>query len=115
MIFQYKTKTKENVIVFKLIGELIEREQPKVMLEDIVETLESGHKNILLDLQDLKYINSSGFTILINIITKVNAAGGKLSVCHANERITELFHITKLSRKFNEYKTEEESIAFLNK
>ena len=115
MIFQYKTKTEGSLIIFKLIGELIDRDQPKVMMEDIAETLENGTVNILLDLKELRYINSSGLTILINVLTKVNQIGGKLAICNANKKIKELLHITKLLKKFNVCATAEEAITLLNK
>jgi anti-sigma B factor antagonist len=115
MIFQYKTKTQDSLIIFKLIGELIDKDQPKVMVEDIAETLEKGTLNILLNLKEVRYINSSGLTVLINILTKVNAAGGKLAICNVNDRIKELLRITKLVKKFNVCGTEEEGITLLNK
>ncbi len=115
MLFQYKTKTLGAVTKFILIGELIEKEQPKTMLEDIAEHLHAGNLKVLLDLKDLKYINSSGLTVLIQVLTKVTVAHGKLAVCNVNERNKELLHITKLSKKFHVCANELEALTFLNK
>ncbi|MEI6488706.1 MAG: STAS domain-containing protein [Bacteroidota bacterium] len=115
MLFQYKTKTLGAVTKFILIGELIEKEQPRVMLEDIDETLHAGHVKILIDLKDLKYINSSGLTVLLQMLTKVTVAHGKLAICNVNERNKELLQMTKLSKKFHVCGNELEALAFLNK
>ena len=115
MLFQYKTETQGTTRIFNLYGELIDREQPKLMVEDVVETLEKGTINILLNLKELKYINSSGLNVLINILTKARKAGGDVAICFVNDKNKELLHITKLDTVFNVCNTVEEAVALLNK
>ena len=115
MKFQYKTKEQGSVQVFHLIGELIDREQPKTMLEEIENVISNGKILILLDMKDLKYINSSGLNVLINVLTKSRKAGGDVAICNVNEKNRELLLITKLDSIFNVCKSEEEGVAKLNK
>ncbi len=115
MIFQYKTNTDGNIKIFQLFGELIDREQPKTMVDDVAENIEKGKIKILLNLQELKYINSSGLNVLINILTKARKAGGDVAICNINDKNRELLIITKLDSIFNVCDTMEQAIALLNK
>ena len=115
MIFQYKSKEQGSVQVFHLYGELIDREQPKSMIDEIVKIISEGKILILLDLEELKYINSSGLNILINILTKSRKAGGDVAICNVNEKNKELLLITKLDSIFNVCKNVKEGIALLTK
>ncbi len=115
MIFQYKTKESGDIKVFHLFGELIDREQPKIMVDDVIETIEKGTVNILLNLKELRYINSSGLSVLINILTKSRKAGGDVAICCVNDKNQELLHITKLDSIFNVCASEEDAVALLNK
>ena len=105
MIFQYKSNTQDNVYVFHLFGELIDREQPKPMLEEIERVIAGGNNLILLDMKSLKYINSSGLNVLIHVLTKSRKAGGDVAISNVNDKNKELLVITKLDSIFNVCKT----------
>ena len=113
MIFQYKSNEKGNVKVLHLLGELIDREQPKPMLLDVENTIAEGNNKFLLDMAELKYINSSGLNVLINILTKARKAGGVVAICKVNEKNKELLVITRLDSIFNVCDTEDEALKLL--
>ena len=115
MIFQYKQIEEGNINIFHLYGELIDKEQPKPMMEEVVKTIFDGKNKILLNLKDLRYINSSGLNVLINILTKARKSGGDVAICYVNEKNKELLIITKLDSIFNVCNTIEEAITLLNK
>jgi len=66
----------------------------------IEEELNSGVKFIALDLIDLNSINSAGLGILIGILNKVKVKSGSLKMLNINERIINIFKITKLDLVF---------------
>ncbi len=101
MIFDYQTITKENIKVIQLSGELIDRNQADKLLSEIDGNIAGGEIKFLLNLQDLKYVNSSGLNVLINILTKARKAGGDLAICNVNSKISQLMKITKLDTIFN--------------
>jgi anti-sigma B factor antagonist len=70
-------------------------------IKKIIETeLNSGEKFIALDLIDLNSINSAGLGILIGILNKVKVQHGSLKMLNINERIINIFKITKLDLVF---------------
>lgn len=115
MIFDYKLTTKNGTQSYILYGELIDRNQAAQMLADIDSGVEKGATKILLNLVDLKYINSSGLNILINILTKARKAGGDVAICNVNKKINELLVITKLNSVFNVADSVEKATEILNK
>ena len=111
MLLHYTKDTEGTVKILNLSGELIDREQPKTMLKEIEKDLSEGTTNLLLNLDNLRYINSSGLTVLINVLAQVNNAGGKLALCNVNEKINNLLFITKLLDKFQVFENREAAIA----
>ena len=115
MVFEYKLNKQKNINLFHLSGELIDRNQASALLAEIDESISKGESKILLNLQELKYINSSGLNVLINILTKARKVGGEVAICCVNKKITELLVITKLDSIFNVKENEEKAIEILNK
>jgi anti-sigma B factor antagonist len=70
-------------------------------IKKIIETeLTNGIKFIALDLIGLNSINSAGLGILIGILNKVKVQHGTLKMLNINERIINIFKITKLDLVF---------------
>jgi anti-sigma B factor antagonist len=115
MIFSYNLQKKQGVSIYSLQGELIDRSQASGMMDEVEEAITRAENKILLDLEQLRYINSSGLNILINILTKSRKSGGDVAICCVNKKIAELLLITKLNSVFNVCGSTKEAIAVLNK
>jgi len=115
MIFDYKSNKNGDISIYHLYGELIDRGQATSLLDEIEIGITKNENKILLNLVDLKYLNSSGLNVIINILTKARKAGGDVAICNVNKKITELLIITKLNSVFNVCNTVEEALEILNK
>jgi len=115
MVFYYTSTKKENVNIYTLKGQLIDREQPTALLAEIDSEISNNSTNVLLNLAELKYINSSGLNVIINILTKARKAGGDVAICCVNSKVNELLVITKLNSVFNICESEEAAFELLNK
>lgn len=115
MTFEYTSKKQNNISIFKLQGELIDRNQAILLLEEINECIAKNEINILLDLAELKYLNSTGLNVIINILTKARKAGGDVAICNVTKKVNELLVITKLNQVFNVCSNEDAAIEVLNK
>jgi anti-sigma B factor antagonist len=115
MVFDFKSSVNNGINMYQLSGELIDRNQALQMLAEIDNVIAKGENKILLDLANLKYINSSGLNIFINILTKTRKSGGDVAICCVNKKITELLVITKLNSVFNVCESPAEAVAILNK
>lgn len=115
MTFEYTKKQQNNISIFKLQGELIDKNQAFSLLEEINECIAKNEFNILLDLEGLKYLNSTGLNVIITILTKARKGGGDVAVCNVSKKVNELLIITKLNQVFNVCKDEDAAIEVLNK
>lgn len=115
MFFTYSSEKQGNIHIFILKGDLIDKNQADKLIEEVNEIILNNHIRFVVDLGNLKYLNSSGLTILIQILTKARKAGGEAVIANVGKRIKELLVITKLNTVFTVADTVEQGIAKLNK
>jgi len=101
MAVTYNVRQARGVTVVDLSGRITtlkDREAPgSVSLHDLVRDLAAqGAKNILLNLRDIDYIDSSGIGELFACFTTVRSHGGTLKLSHPTERVRNLFRLTML-------------------
>ena len=73
----------------------------------------ANKKKLIIDLQHVEWMNSSGLGILIGAITTLKNNGGKLALAHVSERIQNLLRITKLTDVFPHYPDTESALSAL--
>jgi anti-sigma B factor antagonist len=88
-----------------------------VQLRDAVrDLLGKGRKQILLNLGDVNYIDSSGIGELVSAFTATRNQGGELKLLNLTKKVHDLLQITKLYTVFDVFYVETQAIAsFQNK
>lgn len=76
--------------------------------EEISDLVKSNVDIVLIDFQDVTFMDSSGLGALVLALKTVRAAGGKLFVCSVNEQIKMLFELTSMDRVFDIFPSREE-------
>ena len=100
MIFEYTIETVKKLKVISLKGDLMEKSQALDLLNEVEDSLASGFCNFILNLEDLKYLSSSGLGALISILTRCRKEDGEVVVTNLSKKVKELFLITKLNSVF---------------
>src|SRR5262249_11144663 len=59
---------------------------------------ELSRKKILLNLGNVEYLSSAVFGLFITLNEKVNAGGGRLTLCNLDPHLYEVFQIAKLDK-----------------
>lgn len=75
----------------------------------------AGSPDLILDIMDVDYIDSTGLGILIGIKRRTTENNGKLVLVLRSERINKLFAITGLSNIFAIAKSPDEAVETLKK
>lgn len=101
MEFNYQIEEKKDYNLISISGNLIEKNQASTLLEEVNELVEKDSNRFILNMQDFKYMNSTGLTILLNILTKARKSGGEAVICNVPDRIKTLLVITKLNNVFS--------------
>lgn len=114
MNFEYSSDKVNDINLFTLKGDLIDKGLAMQFLYEVDKCIEKKDNKFILNLTDLKYVNSSGLSVLINILTKSRKAGGDIAIAGLSKKIHELLTITKLNSIFNITDTVEEAEKKLN-
>lgn len=80
----------------------------KKLRNDINELVSSGANIVLIDLQDVNFIDSSGIGALVAAMKMVQNAGGKLFVCSINDQVKMVFALTKMDAVFKHFADRDE-------
>ena len=78
--------------------------------DSIREALAGNQKNILLNLAEVSYIDSSGLGQLIGSYATVTNRGGQMKLLNLQKRVHDLMQITKLVTVFETYTNEEAAL-----
>jgi len=113
MNFEYELVDEDGVITIIPSGNLIERYQAKDLLEEVDELILEDKNFFLLNLSQLEYLNSSGLSVLLSLLTRSRKAGGELAICCISERLRKLFLITRLDNVFQVFESPEEAFKKL--
>lgn len=77
-------------VVYSLRGKLIGSTECYAFLDDVREKIQDGFVNVILQLQNVDWFNSTGVGIIASIYTSTHNQGGKLIVVGTPERIQNL-------------------------
>ena len=91
----------DSVTVVDVSGRITLGEACKQLRDVIRGELGKGHKNLLLNLADVTYIDSSGIGELVSAFTAVSNQGGQLKLLHLTKKVHDLLQITKLYTVFD--------------
>jgi anti-sigma B factor antagonist len=79
--------------------------------EAIVAAIDEGHTRLVIDVEKVEFLDSTGLGVLVGALKKVRADGGTLDIVCTQERILKIFDITGLDKVFGLHRTVAEAIA----
>jgi anti-sigma B factor antagonist len=100
----------EGVTIVDLSGRIKFGEGSSILRDTVKDLLAKGRKNILVNLADISYIDSSGIGELVAAFTSVRNQGGELKLLHLTKKVHDLLQITKLYTVFDVKDDEGEAI-----
>jgi anti-sigma B factor antagonist len=100
---KFKTARRGSVTVIEFQGDLMGGPDTATLNNRLHDLTEAGKKFVVVDLSHVKFMNSSGLSMLIGALTTINNAGGRMKLANASEKIMTVLKITKLSSVFENY------------
>ena len=101
-----KSFEKDGVLVFQVNGEINISTSPELKKQFEKHPL----KKIVVDLEKVNYIDSSGLATLVEILKKTKSQGGSLGLSGLSDKVKSLFEITKLDKLFVILGTQAEAV-----
>lgn len=81
----------------------------------INRAIESGTTDLVIDLTQVSYMDSSGFGTLLGATKRVRPKGGSISLVGCSEAIERMMKITRLDTVFNLFATIDEASAHIRR
>ena len=107
--FSVKIRQSGSVSLVDVSGRLTSFETG-ALRDSISRLLKQGHKDIILNLTDLQYLDSSGIGELARVYVSVVKQSGQMKVIGLSSKIEEILKITHLYQVFPEFPDEEAAL-----
>jgi anti-sigma B factor antagonist len=105
-----KVTERYEAVILELKGNVMGGDDTKDFNELLHKLIDEEKKNVIVDLSDVKFMNSSGLGMLIGGLTTMKKANGHLKLARVTEKIESLLIITKLITIFEFYDSVEEAV-----
>lgn len=109
MQLKLTTRTIDSVLVVDCNGRIVFGEE-SASLRDSVKKLLPEHKNLVLNLGGVNYIDSGGLGTLVALFTTARNNGGNIKLAKLTQRVGDLLQVTKLLTVFETYDSEEKAV-----
>jgi len=109
MALSITEREREGIVILQLKGRLTAGETTPLR-EKLDVLLTAGRNNVVLDLEDVEYIDSTGLGGMVICYTQVKKAGGELKLMKLNRRNVELLALTRLHTVFDVFAAEPDAI-----
>ncbi len=82
------------------VDNLISEFENRQILREVADIIENGANRFVIDLSQLRFLNSAGLNFLISVLTKSRNAGGDTVITNVSEDASKLLVLTKLKHVF---------------
>ena len=110
---EYKNSVEDGILEFTFTGDLIGENNGPELMEIAQAQIEQGIKLCMIDISEVRYINSSGIGVMITLLTKFRNKEGEVILINPSEQVKKLLIITKLHAIFNIVDSREEAVEKL--
>lgn len=110
MAMEIQRREREGITILDLKGRLSVGESCTMLRESVNEQIAQGHKQVILNLHGIDYIDSTGLGSMVICYTSLQKTGGGMKLMNLNRRNLELMLLTKLSTIFQIFPDEQDAV-----
>ena len=110
MALEIQQRTHEEVVILDIKGRLTLGPEATQLREQVYALAAAGSKNVILNLAEVNYIDSTGLGALVICATTLRKAGGDVKLLNLTKRNLELLVITKLATVFALFIDEQDAV-----
>ncbi|MEW5876084.1 MAG: anti-sigma factor antagonist [Candidatus Zixiibacteriota bacterium] len=108
----YREEVVNDVDIMRVSGR-IDLVTSNTLKDAIRERLHRQRLTLVLNLERVDFINSSGLGALVSILKDVRLVNGRMALCNLAPYVQEIFDITQLSNVFEIFPAEKEAVRML--
>ena len=106
-----KERTAGDITILDMSGKITIGDGSVALRGAIRRLLEEGKKKILLNMEGVSYIDSSGIGELVSSFTSIGKEEGQLKLLTLSKKLKDLLGITKLLTVFDVYESESDALS----
>ncbi|MCC5945285.1 MAG: STAS domain-containing protein [Bernardetiaceae bacterium] len=110
---EFQTDIRENILYVDISGDLLGINREQELLNFVQEQIQEDVKHCAVDISQVGYMNSTGLSFLIRLLTRFRNQGGDLVLVNPSEQARKLLVITKLNNIFSVCDSNSEAIKAL--
>jgi len=110
MSLDIEQREREGITILAMKGRITVGKEATALREKIGELTTAGVRNVVLNLQVVDFIDSTGLGALVVCATSARKAGGSVKLVNLNRRNIELLVMTKLATVFEIFNDEQDAI-----
>ena len=107
---EFTEETYDNVKIFHLGGKIMGGPETQMMCNHLKELIEAGTQSLVMDFENVQWINSTGIGSIISCLTTLRNRGGDLRFANLHGASERYFEITKLEKIVKIYGKIDEAI-----
>jgi anti-sigma B factor antagonist len=105
-----ETRQEKDHTIIEVGGEIDVYTAPKLR-DAMTELVDQGQYNLIVDLEKVDFLDSTGLGVLVGGLKKVRTNEGSLQLVCTQERLLKIFRITGLGKVFAIHSTQAEALA----
>jgi len=98
-----------NITLVTITADTLDDGNEKSFRKEVISSLDPG-ANVVLDLDGVKFIDSSGLGAILSCHRHLQTAKGDLKLCCMRETVRSLFELVRMHRIFEIYDSSEEAM-----
>ena len=110
MSLEIKEREREGICILDMNGRLTVGDEASKFRERMSKLISSGRHNIILNMAQVDYVDSTGLGAMVMCYTTLNRDGGKVKLLNLTRRSIELLVMTKLTTIFEVFNDEQNAI-----
>ena len=112
MDLSLSTREDAGTLVVDIGGEIDVYTSPKLR-ERLVGLVGEGARRLVVDLEDVEFIDSTGLGVLVGVLKRIRARDGVMSLVCSQDGLLRVFRITGLENVFSIYSSVDDATAAL--
>ncbi|WP_321372111.1 STAS domain-containing protein [uncultured Desulfuromusa sp.] len=98
-----------DIVIISVNEERMDAHNSGDLKEQMLQLFDEGKCNLVIDLSEVRFIDSSGLGALVSGFKNASAREGSLKLCCLQPQVRSMFELTRLHRVFEIFSTQEEA------
>ena len=111
MALEIEQREREGIVILDMKGRITVGKEATALREKVAELAAAGQKNVVFNLEQVDFIDSTGLGALVICATSAKKNGGSVKLVNLNKRNNELLVMTRLATAFETFNDEGDAVS----